>query len=140
MHLNRFPVHLEGMAKETCSAVIDNGSGKILLQLRDDKSGIDYPGTWSTFGGHLDEGETPLESLKRELLEEIEYEVSDAEYLGVVSGYIHVFRIIDTALDASKLVVHEGQMAKFFGVDDLPHIPLHGGVRDMFYEYFRRYG
>jgi 8-oxo-dGTP pyrophosphatase MutT (NUDIX family) len=49
--------------------------GKFLMQLRDDKPGILYPGLWGLFGGHLEADETPLEGLKREVLEEIEYRV-----------------------------------------------------------------
>ncbi|MGB3693947.1 MAG: NUDIX hydrolase [Spirulinaceae cyanobacterium] len=47
--------------------------GKFLMQLRDDLPGILYPGCWGFFGGHLEVGETPLEGVKRELLEEISY-------------------------------------------------------------------
>lgn len=50
--------------------------GKFLMQLRDDKPGIPYPGHWSLFGGHLELEETPEEGLKRELLEEIDYAVA----------------------------------------------------------------
>ena len=46
---------------------------KFLLQLRDDISGIIYPGHWGLFGGHIEPGETPDIAVKRELLEEIGY-------------------------------------------------------------------
>lgn len=46
---------------------------KFLLQLRDDISGIIYPGHWGLFGGHIEPGETPDVAVKRELLEEISY-------------------------------------------------------------------
>ena len=48
-------------------------SDKILLQLRDDIPTIVYPGVWGMFGGHIEPMETPLETMKRELLEEIGY-------------------------------------------------------------------
>ncbi|ACK65642.1 NUDIX hydrolase [Rippkaea orientalis PCC 8801] len=47
--------------------------GGFLMQLRDDLPTILYPGHWGLFGGHLEEGETPEEGLKRELMEEINY-------------------------------------------------------------------
>lgn len=50
--------------------------GKFLMQLRDDKLGIPYPGHWGLFGGHLEPGESPEAGLKREILEEIEYAVA----------------------------------------------------------------
>ena len=48
-------------------------SGRFLMQLRDNIPGILYPGCWAFFGGHIDPGETPEDSVKREILEEIGY-------------------------------------------------------------------
>jgi 8-oxo-dGTP diphosphatase len=50
--------------------------GKYLMQLRDDIPGILYPGVWGLFGGHLDPGEQPESGLRRELVEEINYDVA----------------------------------------------------------------
>lgn len=44
---------------------------EILLQLRDDKVGIRFPGVYSLFGGALENSETPEEGLRRELEEEL---------------------------------------------------------------------
>ncbi len=46
---------------------------KFLLQLRENRPQIPYPGYWGLFGGHLDPGETPEAAIQRELLEEIGY-------------------------------------------------------------------
>ena len=51
--------------------------GRYLMQLRDDISGILYPGVWGLFGGHLDPGEDPEKGLRRELVEEINYHVDE---------------------------------------------------------------
>lgn len=50
-----------------------NKSVLILMQLRDFKSDIFYPGHWGFFGGSVDDGENPDETAKRELFEEICY-------------------------------------------------------------------
>ncbi|NET36853.1 MAG: NUDIX domain-containing protein [Cyanothece sp. SIO1E1] len=47
--------------------------GQFLLQLRDNRPGIVYPGCWGFFGGHLEPDETPEAGLRRELIEEIGY-------------------------------------------------------------------
>lgn len=47
---------------------------QFLMQLRDDIAGIAYPGHWGFFGGHIEPGESPDMAVKRELIEEINYE------------------------------------------------------------------
>lgn len=46
---------------------------KVLLQLRDFKEGIAFPGHWGFLGGSINEGETPEDASERELFEEIGY-------------------------------------------------------------------
>jgi len=48
-------------------------NSRFLMQLREDKPGIAYPGCWAFFGGHLEPGELPEDGMRRELLEEIGY-------------------------------------------------------------------
>lgn len=50
---------------------VDN---KVLLQLRDIKEGIVFPGHWGFFGGSIEARESPEDAAKRELTEEIGYE------------------------------------------------------------------
>ena len=46
---------------------------KFLMQLRDNIPTIPYPGQWALFGGHIEAGETPDVAVKREIIEEIGY-------------------------------------------------------------------
>lgn len=48
--------------------------GRYIMQLRDDRPGIFYPGHWGCFGGAIDGEESPVAALARELREELELE------------------------------------------------------------------
>lgn len=46
-------------------------NNKLLIYLRDDIPNIPFPNHWDLFGGIIEEGETPEETLVREIEEEI---------------------------------------------------------------------
>ncbi|MEA5521429.1 NUDIX hydrolase [Limnoraphis robusta] len=84
--------------------------GKFLMQLRDDIPGIVYPGVWGLFGGHVEPGETPEIAVKRELIEEIGYEISEVSAFGwycETNVIRHVFYARLT-VDLDELVLNEG--------------------------------
>ena len=57
--------------REFASAILIDTQGRLLLQQRDDISGIRYPGKIGLFGGHREDHETFLECVVREVQEEI---------------------------------------------------------------------
>ena len=59
--------------KKVVVAFLHKGFDLYLLQLRDFKSSIIYPGHWGAFGGAMEEGESPETAICRELIEEIGY-------------------------------------------------------------------
>jgi 8-oxo-dGTP diphosphatase len=94
---------------------------QFLLQLRDDIPTILYPGHWAFFGGHLESGESPVVALKRELLEEIGYDLPQATFFGNYnsSGIVrHVFAV-PLVVDIKTLVLMEGWDLDFFTVEDI---------------------
>lgn len=52
--------------------------GRYIMQLRDAVPNIFYPDHWGCFGGAVNDGETPLAALMREVGEELEYVVTNA--------------------------------------------------------------
>lgn len=57
--------------KDASAAIIVTKEEQVLLQLRDNKEGIFFPNHWGFFGGANEDREDMLQSLKRELEEEI---------------------------------------------------------------------
>lgn len=58
------------ISPQVAIAILYQGN-KFLLQLRDDKPTIYWPGQWAFFGGRLEPGELPDVAMRRELTEEI---------------------------------------------------------------------
>jgi 8-oxo-dGTP pyrophosphatase MutT (NUDIX family) len=109
------------------AALIQLEDGRYLMQHRDDVPSIWFPGHWGCFGGAVDEGESPLGALKRELREEIEFEVHEAKYftrfdfdmteLGLRRFYRIYYLITITKAECERIVLHEGQSFEAFPVN-----------------------
>lgn len=67
-------------AGNASAALLVLDDGRYLLQLRDDKPGIWYPGHWGCFGGAADPGEDAAATLRRELREELALEIDNPEW------------------------------------------------------------
>ncbi|MBD2692260.1 NUDIX hydrolase [Anabaena catenula] len=96
-------------------------NGKCLMQLRDDIPGINYPGSWGLFGGHLEPGETPEIALVREIIEEIGYELPSFTKFGVYpneKAIRHVFQA-PLLVGLDQLVLNEGWDMGLLTPDDI---------------------
>jgi 8-oxo-dGTP pyrophosphatase MutT (NUDIX family) len=67
------------------AAVVVDTSGDLLLQLRDDKPDIIYPGGIGLFGGHREDDESALECVVRELAEELTYDIAPDRFVPLAS-------------------------------------------------------
>jgi 8-oxo-dGTP pyrophosphatase MutT (NUDIX family) len=107
--------------------------GRYLLQLRDNIQGIFYPGFWGCFGGAISAGETPIDALRRELFEELEFEAGDCKrFFGldfdfrIVSGKKHhryYYEVSATGTEVQHFVLHEGAEMKLFALDEVLLLP-----------------
>ncbi len=56
--------------RDIVSAVVYSGDGKIFMAMGNRATGTAYAGTWKIPGGGIDDGETAMQALEREMLEE----------------------------------------------------------------------
>jgi 8-oxo-dGTP diphosphatase len=83
---------------------------KFLMQLRDNIPGILYPGYWALFGGHIESDETPDVAVKREILEEIGYDLPSFIEFGCYRDERVVRHVFHAPLlvELNQLVLNEG--------------------------------
>lgn len=88
---------------------------EFFLQKRDAHAPGD-PNIFSTFGGHLDQGESAHEAMLREVEEELVYRPLAVEFLGVYEVGTNTFSVYFERVDndfESKVDVQEGEYGAF---------------------------
>ena len=92
--------------------------GSVIMQIRDNKPGITNPGMITTFGGHVNKGETPKQAALREITEETNLQIqqSDLEFFKKIKKTkeihgedwdVYIFRSFN--IEYEDLEVFEGQ-------------------------------
>jgi 8-oxo-dGTP pyrophosphatase MutT (NUDIX family) len=109
---------------DAVAALLILEGGRYILQLRDPKPEIFYPDHWGCFGGALSEGESPMDALRRELREELEFEMTEAreftrfDFDFAPLGQPRVFRLFYEVPVSRKayrgFVLHEGKECRDF--------------------------
>jgi 8-oxo-dGTP diphosphatase len=115
------------MKTKVATVIFINNKKEALFYLRDDKPTIPYPNFWSSLGGHVEGDESLLAALKREILEEIEYNLQKTEYLGMIKdnakNLVYIYKsYIDLPLE--KITLNEGQKLNYFSFDQIKSLKL----------------
>ncbi|MEI6381163.1 MAG: NUDIX domain-containing protein [Cyanobacteriota bacterium ELA615] len=98
-------------------AILYNTQGQFLIQLRDDTPGIVYPNHWGLFGGHMEEHETPSQTVKRELKEEIGIEIDGLKSFRVYELEGRIRHVFSAPLNISTDLIVLGEGMDFALVD-----------------------
>ncbi len=112
---------------DAVAALIVLEDNRYLMQLRDQKPGIFYPGHWGCFGGAMDPGESVEQTLARELNEEIGLEAATGRYVtdfsfsfgrfGRVVRHYYEVKVDNAAL--SRLALREGREMRAFAAAEI---------------------
>lgn len=104
---------------DSTTAIITTTDNRVLLQKRDENPDIEYSGCYSLVSGYLEEEETPLDGIIRELKEEFEHKKSSKVHFSSITylgseyradydrwEYIHHTYLMD---DAADIRILEGE-------------------------------
>tara|TARA_Y100000034_G_scaffold75964_1_gene91232 strand:- start:91 stop:483 length:393 start_codon:yes stop_codon:yes gene_type:complete len=105
------------------AVVVLEKEGKFLLQLRDDTEKIHHPNKWGLFGGHIENGETPIDAAIREIKEELEINL-DKKLVKKIHEFSNEERemfIFRSPLKEklSEIKLNEGQDMKLFSKEEI---------------------
>ena len=107
--------------------ILYTSSGHILLQHRTDDA-FRLPGYWAFFGGGIEQGENPTEALRREIREELSYEVQGPKFFlaqkvrdeeNDITKYVFVEKYQDQPLQLG-----EGQAMGWFSPDETHELKM----------------
>ena len=122
---------------------IENSKGELLIQKRSTLK----DGLWATTGGHPKSGETSLEGIKTEVLEELGLDISN-EDVKLIHAEFDEFVFLDMYfvkmdLDINSLTLQkeEVEMVKWASIDDINNLIKDKQFKkthtDMFYNYLK---
>lgn len=107
------------------AGVLFHVNGRVLL-LKRAKSAEDYPGTWCTPGGGIEEGESTEQAATRECSEEIGFTPDNIKPLTVTNGYA----VYMSGEEPNPTLNHEHDGFVWADVESLPD-NLHPGVKEV---------
>lgn len=114
-------------------AILEDSEGRLLLESRPDNARL-APGRLTCFGGQRDAGENPEACLRRELLEELNWEPRTLEKRvelwvagELVAWFYHA--ILDVGVDQLHVAPgHKAQLVARVALADIPLSPWHAAV------------
>ncbi|MDX2160706.1 MAG: tryptophan synthase subunit alpha [bacterium] len=129
--------------------ILTDALGRVLLQQRDERPELPYPGWWTLFGGTVEPGETPEDAMRRELREELDLDLPVTHWRtfdcpvrsepGQVRTRNHQFSArIDQPLES--LTLREGQAMRFFEPEQAATLELAFAQHVILRDYLRDVG
>jgi len=126
--------------RRVAGIILFNSNNEILLQHRTNDAPI-YPGKWGFFGGHIENGENPLEAVKRECKEELNYSLKNPNH--ILSHIIDELNMeslvfIEKYDNSKELILNEGQAMKWFSIKDIDNLDMPPGFKEIVFKVFEK--
>jgi len=130
------------MKLEGASIAMLNSKDDVLLFLRDNVPQIRFPNMWDLPGGIVEPGETPDQTIRREMMEEIELKLKNPI---LFKRYVLPDRIENmfwqrVDIDIDKTVLHEGQELQWFSekqLKDMDKASLAFGFQTLLMDFYK---
>jgi len=130
------------MKLEGASIAMLNSKDDVLLFLRDNVPQIRFPNMWDVPGGIVEPGETPDQTIRREMMEEIELKLKNPI---LFKRYVLPDRIENmfwqrVDIDIDKTVLHEGQELQWFSekqLKDMDKASLAFGFQTLLMDFYK---
>ena len=140
--------HMQSISREIVGAFIFSNDGMILLGKN--KPGGVYDGLWTIPGGGIEEGESVIDALKREVSEEVGLGINDAAIIELPAKYgestkidadsgltvvakmhFHDYRVIldKPAAECTPISGDDFSMARWFSVDEVRSLEIAGPAK-----------
>jgi 8-oxo-dGTP diphosphatase len=119
--------------------LIENSNGNFLLQLKDSTYKL-YPLHWSILGGKIEENETPLEAIKREMIEEINTELINPKFIEsqiINNEKLYLFHE-KMDLDIPKIVLTEGEKVEYLSKEQILELKMLPSGKKLFQYYLKK--
>lgn len=103
-----------------------NSKNELLMLLRDDIPNIPFPNMWDIPGGQVETGEKPQDTVRREMLEEMNLELEEITLFKVYESENLVDNVFWTRIDLQpeKINLMEGQKIAYFSRSQLKKMKL----------------
>jgi len=127
------------MGGKVAVMVIENNERKVLLMLRDDIPTITYPNHWGFIGGHIEPGETPRKAVKREIMEELCFNIKKFlffklyHFKDIESSYVFYTK---GNYKLNDFQLQEGQKINFFSKEESKKIKIALEDKKILQDYF----
>ena len=117
------------MEKEIAAFILYNNKGQILLQQRPDESETqNLPNYWVIFNGGIKFGEKPIQTAKRESIEELDYNLKNPQLIYEkefnYNGSRKVYAFIEKYNPQKTLTLKEGQDMGWFFIDETERLQM----------------